>query len=301
MQIRFINTKFSLVLTHMKVGTQYLGRFKELEQKRSGNISNAVLMGDIRVNLEFKDNKWIRADDDLSNPNLKSEYEVLDSFLNGTIIKDVIILIRNPYERFISAFNQDNIKGLFTKHNKFHVWFFVLSILKNIDSSDADILWWYTNKELISDINLDVDESKLKTKFKHSPQDFEIFLSIFQKILEEVITMWDKSNESIFSLHNQIHHQNIILLLSNNKNLNKVKIVDIDETNLDDVFSKYLVGVGEKLGKKNVGGFTKDIIKRIFLEREKRQTGRDIVKLLELEILSYDLLRIMKNNLDNSN
>ena len=140
--LRASNTKFCLIINTTKIGSQYVRKFNHYENKEG--------VPDTELNVELvikKDNsiKWHidNGGDKISKEHL-SDYNALDSFLNGTITKDVIILIREPFERFISAFNQDFIKYIFNP-NTDCLHFLGLSILKNKENKSL-YEWWSNNQ-----------------------------------------------------------------------------------------------------------------------------------------------------------
>jgi hypothetical protein len=95
MDVKACNTKFCLIINTVKIGTSYVRTLKRLENY-TGEPD-----GTFNIKLLTNTNStrwWVGA----QKANVEDmNYNALDSFLNGTIKKDVIILIRDPYERFI--------------------------------------------------------------------------------------------------------------------------------------------------------------------------------------------------------
>ena len=249
--VRASNTKFCIILNHTKIGTQYVRTFN-YEEKREYEPDT-----EFNVTLQFKkdgSSYWkVETGGDIKDEQHKLDYDALNSFLNGTTNKDVIILIRDPYERFISAFNQDFIKPLWNFNND-SLYFLGLSILPKDKETEKLYNWWLRNRRMVQEYCIPTGDNKINVLDEN-------YMECISIIIKSFIYSWKEAHFPLDYKHNNFYHATIVSMLFNNRN--KYKIFDIDNTDMNDIFSKYLVG-NKTLGKPNESNYTKQIIKNVF-------------------------------------
>ena len=282
MDIRATNTKFFLVINTVKIGTQYVKAFNQHESgtPNQDNIFNLELI------KKPDDFVWNLRPPNSAHEN-DSNYKALDSFLNGTIKKDVIILIRDPFERFISAFNQDFIKPIF--HDVYNLQSIGLSILKS-DGNQSLYDWWLTNNLAYLDT---IPDLKTSNDFSYDDLD-KTFKLCIESIIKSVIISWAESKCDVNYNHNIYYHPIIVNMVFENKN--KFKIFDIDDVDMNDIFCKYLAGI-QSIGSPNASNFIKRIISDIFNNND--MLNSYVKKRLKREYMAYGSLKKLaqlKNN-----
>jgi len=290
MRIRVSNTKFCLIINKEKIGSQYVRAFNNYENNRSDEPDTIFELELVKKSDNFIWN--IEPGGPVMN---KGDKNGLDSFLNGTISKDVIILIRDPFERFISAFNQDFIKPLLFQGDEDNLYILGLSILKN-NQNKALFDWWLNSSReyLINNQNKLLTNShqpSISISYSDLDKTFELCM---ESIFRNIIDSWLESNYDLDYKHNSLYHYIIVNMLFKNKN--KFKIFDIDNVDMNDIFSKYFVGINH-LGRPNQANFTKRIVSNIFNRNIKLKTH--IMEKLKVEYMAYGSLKKLaqlKNN-----
>jgi len=281
--VRVSDTKFCVIINHTKIGTQYVRTFNHAE-KRAHEPDT-----EFNVTLQFnKDgvSDWkIETGGEITKSHHLADYDALNNFLNGTITKDVIILIRNPYERFISAFNQDFIKSLWNFNNDY-LYFLGMSILSKDKKDERLYSWWIKNRQMVQQYCIPNWERQMGID--------EMYMECISAIIKSIIYSWKEATYPIDYKHNNSYHPTIVSMVFNNKN--KYKIFDIDNTDMNDVFGKYLVG-NTSLGKPNESNYTKQIVSDII--NDDKELKQYIMFQLNLETMAYNSLKqIMKSKND---
>lgn len=274
LEVRVSDTKFCLVINQTKIGTQFIKRFNTHEGKKD--------VDETRVNIVLgKDNTWSIECAQVENKNSLKDIQSLDNFLNQTTTKETIVLIRNPFKRFLSAFNQDYIRPFFEIYSTEWDYFNILgtTIFKQHDAKTYNS--WMGNRNRIQTIyhsHID-NNSEIETELE---VEDELLLST---ILETMLVNWAECGINVDSKHNIFYHTAVLNMLFKTKN--KFKIVDIDDTNLNNVFGKYCVG-NSNFGKPNESNFTKDLLLKIIHKNSKLRSYIDHE--LKTETLSYNTL-----------
>ena len=276
MNIRACNTKFCLIINTLKIGSSYVKTFKKLENF-TGEPDGTFI-------VEYS-NRWFVGK---TSHNQDLNYDALDSFLNDTIKKDVIILIRDPYKRFISAFNQDFIKPIFNDVYNLHI--LGLSILKNNENQSL-YDWWESKNLSYSQSNVIAGPNSNNIYYDDLDKTFKLCI---EGIIKSIINSWAKSKCDVNYNHNILYHPIIVNMVFKNKN--KFKIFDIDDVDMNDIFGKYLAGI-QSIGSPNESNFTKRIVSDIFNNNDTLK--KNVKNQLKLECMAYGSLKKLaqlKNN-----
>jgi hypothetical protein len=164
--------------------------------------------------------------------NIENQFKMSDIEFN-TIISDYIdsfnLLIKNPLNRFISAFIQDYIKPVVDLHHGLASFTQLCSILKDdIDLDTLGILKYnfYKNEFIFKDIASGMVDDIENIICKY-------FIDMFVKLKLNI-----ESPHNIFYLH-QYHR----LITSTKFDSSKIKVIDITNTQLSKELNKYNVGV----------------------------------------------------------
>lgn len=287
-RIKWYDTKYALILTTEKVASTYLLHyFKDYiitaendEYNESIDIPNLTFEWDI---TKSKAGKWtIQHDSNLKDDDfLDKKNKTIDLFLKGKLKKDVIILIRNPWERFVSGFLQDYLKPIYTNPITF---FFIGTTILDKDEDTSMYDWWIKNKSIIENVSND----------NEWPEDI-IFVKCLNYIFKNIIKQWFESGSNVFFGHNSPYHIKLLHLLFNIKNRDTIKIFDIDTADLDTIFGKYFPG-GKIMGKKHVTGRYKDILNSVFKNNDEdlKQIKEHIVNKIQLEGSAYATLKLIE-------
>lgn len=268
------NQKHCLVLTTQKIGTQFLNHF--FNDDSSTNFK-----------LTKNEKKWSVDFEGISNPATEYSEKIenhrlgLKSFLNGKVNKDVIILIRDPWTRFKSALHEDFIKIFTRSQNRNHIKLlgtYILNSKNNVKKLDN----WVVNDYMDE---IDSWNDNTSNEFR------ECLIEIYKGLIDS----WWLSNYSIQDGHNRPYHElicNIVLTTPNKKN---IKIFDIDRVDINDILTKYSVGI-KNIEYKNSGGIGKEIINQLLDNSvEYKDMKSQILKMLHQETQSYlSLLQISK-------
>jgi len=182
-----------------------------------------------------------------------------NNWLNGKVTKDVIILIRNPQSRWESAFIQDYIRGFFQQgHNNFN--FNMRTILRSSKFSTSDIYQaWIDNPYDLSGNNI------------HHPEDlpgfsdekFNLQCEGVKVLIKEYLVEVMNDTHHIWNNHNKLYHTLLLQILSEIKDKNNIKIIDIDKSNLEKVMNKYEVGASDGYGRHNQSGILRTLLRDV--------------------------------------
>jgi hypothetical protein len=270
------DTPKCLILTRQKIGTQFVRTFFHDDLNKNlipPEIDITPAYNITRLDDKFEIEKKFPQID--FSEKFDYHLESFDKFLNtADFDKDVIILIRNPWKRFVSALIQDFIKPFIGPNNSR-----ILEVFGQVILTKDELDWWINNRHEIDKFILDQD--RLET-----PPDK--FIECFEKIVEKIIEGWYNGKYPILSLHNGEYLSVIESILKAAPNLNKVNIFDIDEVDLNDVFSKYRTN-SEKIEKQNVSNILTDITLRVL---DKLDIIKDmIVSELKSEAITYNNLK----------
>lgn len=217
-----------LIITRQKIGTQFIQSYFEEELRaplleHEHPITKTFTIQ--KTESQYKINE-VEPDKYPWGYKLESYEESLNRFLNeDNFDKDTIVLIRDPRKRFISALNQDFVKFFLEPNNSR-----VLEILGNVHLDENDRKWWIENKmEWIEFINDRDNVIQISEELK----------PIIEKLVKVILQGYINGNYPINSNHNSPYHQTLQSILINPKNESKVKVFDIDEVHLNDVFVQY--------------------------------------------------------------
>lgn len=270
------DTPQCLVLTRQKIGTQFVRTiFKE-------ELNMNLVPPEYDITPAYSIN-WIDNKFEITRkyPSIdfseKFDYhlESFDKFLNKpNFDKDVVVLIRDPWKRFISALTQDFVKPFIGPNNSR-----IIEVFGQVILTEDELDWWINNRHEID--RFIHDQDRLET-----PSDK--FIECFGKIVEKLIEGWYKGKYPILSLHNSEYLSIIESILKSTPNLNKVKIFDIDEVDLNDVFSKYKTN-SEKTEKQNVSNILTEITINAF--NKLNNVKEMVVSELNSENIVYNKLK----------
>lgn len=236
-----------LIFNITKVGSTYLSYKLGMAYNNQLTLTDTLLLKPVE---EQPDKKTA----------ISGLYADWDAVLNSRSKKDLIFLYRDPIDRFFSAFVQDwfnfevKNESHFHKPNsplKLHISEIKQNFInKGYTSNQIDFFF----KNCLTDIDiysklLNTNESLLSFNFREMVNTYILF--IWNHITSDKYL--------ILSHHNCSYLSTIInVLLNDDIDKNKIKLVDIGETNIEDVFNLY--NFGNSIKNKNHGymypGFT---------------------------------------------
>lgn len=236
MELILHSTEKYILVTNPKIATQFILRHY------TKNHSKDELS---QYDLEFTDNKWMI--NTIDSPHYTStvdsnEYIDFSKFLsqNTSLEKDIIFLIRNPWERFKSAFIQDYIKKYFWVNE---------SIKQELKIIEIDVKNNPIKYEAKPNINQRFDEFinhdfGIQTHSHHiKDTDTDEFLKEYSDVIEHIIQfkLYEiiDTHKIIYTTHNQPYLSMICFLILYYQNNKRIKIVDIGAQNLSEVLNRY--------------------------------------------------------------
>lgn len=271
------DTPNCLVITKQKIGTQFIRSVFHEELTMNlvppeFDITPAYIINKVDGKFEIKQKYPPQINySEKFNYHLESFYKFLNK---SDFDKDVVILIRDPWKRFVSALIQDFIKP-FTSINNSRI----IEVLGQVILSEDKLTWWINNRNEIDAFTKDEDRLQI-------PSDK--FIECFECIVEYILEGWYRGNYPTFSLHNGEYLYAIELILKSNPNSNKVKIFDIDEVDLNNVFSKYKTNY-EKKPKQNSSNILTEITLRALTKFDNIKDK--IISDLNSETIVYNKLK----------
>lgn len=304
LSLSMLNDKLYFLITTQKVASTWV--LKYYNEKNYPN-QPPVLDELYNPNLEWDDKKEIwkvskrgdvngYLDGDKNETELfsKEHNDALSTFnkwLKGKITKDIIILIRDPQVRWESAFIQDYIRGFFQQgHNNFN--FNMRTILRSSKFSTSDIYQaWIDNPYDLSGNNI------------HHPEDikgyqedkFYLQCEGVKVLMKEYLVEVMNDTHHIWFNHNKLYHTLLLQILSEIKDKNNIKIIDIDKSNLEKVMNKYEVGASQGYGRHNQSGILRKLLREVLNDEiqgspELQDFGAKLHSKLKFEQNSYNLL-----------
>lgn len=276
----FETNKF-LIITKQKIGTQFTKAFfeKEFEERLGEELMHVTAEFEIVVNEDL--GRWDVNDIEKIQDNAEAFIGIkknLSKFLNEeNYNKDVIVLIRNPWKRFISALIQDFIKPFIYQVDNSRP----LEILGQMILTGDDLKWWVDYR---NEIVMFVDDQDALVEHPQTLKDCLV------PITEELVRGYLKGEYPLQCYHNESYHPLISSILLSNKNKDKVTIVDIDETNLNLVYSRYHTKTKE-LMKENVSNVWTKVLNKVFDKQP--EIKQKIIDELAIEFIAYQSLKDM--------
>lgn len=228
---QLFNTDKFLVFTRQKIGSSYLTKHYQCMY----NLT--------QIDNSFKQLPWLNLNPlDLSVPSFEYPQKVTDEviipllndckvtwseFTNKSSKKDLILLIRNPINRFISAFYQDCISHLIRDKTETNY-----IILSNILRGKI------RNSDYIKFQNTFFNEGKDELLWLYNSSGLN--KDIAKEIISYAIKLFQISNLSIETVHNHYYLYKYYYLISSNiVDNSKIKIVDIDVINIASYLNQY--------------------------------------------------------------
>ena len=276
---QIFNTDKFLLFTRQKIGSSYVTKqYQRMYNLDDGDMNSKQLPWITLDSIDLASFRfgYPRETNDETALLLLKDIEVTwNAFINKSSKKDLILLIRHPRDRFISAFYQDCISPL----------------LSNNDSSNYLTL----RNMLIGKISTE-DFIKFENEYLNQRSDGLSWLYngdrlnaiIAKAITSHVIQLFQMSNLSIETAHNHYYlYKYEYLLTSNIIDNSKIKIIDIDSTNIASVLNKYDVHKFPTT-KENPSGW-RMIIKSVF-DNEYPLFFKKILRELNHETFHYNLL-----------
>jgi len=232
-----------------------------------------------------------------NNQNHPLQDKIIEDFENiklDKIKKDIIILYREPFRRFISGFSQDYVRGMLQTQ-----------IIDQINSSNYGILnplisQWFDDKNISTIDRIDIlkwaaypDTDDFSEKFnKHH-------LELRNEIIKSIV------NRSIFEGNlNSNHHKplfnSIVRFLESIKNCkSKVKLVNIDEVDVGKFLAKY-DDIYKDIGYVNKNSKLSDLVRDEILNKiKKEQDSKLYTKINWLLYYEYEYYFKMINTYSN--
>ena len=230
LQLNYFSFDKFLIITTTKIGSSYFRVLAENIKAQNAFIDVDIEnMNTINVNpnkfsynntsenvVDFIENEW-------------------KSLLKGTLNKNVYILYRNPFDRLVSSFIQDNLKDLenklLNKNDEF-------SFLFHLCSSEFDDI---TRSEL-KEITISYYKKRKKLDDYYLSNILEKTVHSYEKFVQNVIEYFLKNNK-VFGLswldgHNVpylILIKELLNTLDKNNALSSVLLFNIDESNISDI------------------------------------------------------------------
>ena len=262
-----------LIITTTKIGSSYF-------QVLAENIKAQIAV--IDVNIENMNTINVNPNKFLYNNTSENVVDFIEnewkSLLKGTLNKNVYILYRNPFDRLVSAFIQDNLKDLenklLNKNDEFSSLFHFCSSQFN-DTTRSELkeitFSYYKKRKKLDDYYL----SKLLEKTVHS----------YEKFVQNIIEYFLKNNK-VFGLswldgHNTpylILIKELLNTLDKNNALSSVSLFNIDEMDIS--------------GITNFEEISRDMV---FKYSNKTETYTNIINQSNDSLVSF-IRRIIKSN-----
>ena len=276
------DTKHALIITKQKIGTNFVMSFFISEGIYSS--PNMFISYDViksHWNIEYASKGHIK-----EGESFQRHKQSMNSFLNGETRKDIIILIRNPYERFKSAIIQDLVKSYITP-GPFGLATLGSYILENeVGSKDKRTMWWKDNRDKIGELSENMDN------FTKDEEHGEVSQDCLRIIFKALLSKWASETNKIDLPHNQPYHTTIQNMIIGARNTKNIKLFDIDKVNLNAVFSKYTVG-SQTIPKNNQSGILKKIVNELIELEEFKSVKEKFTHDCRFEVAAYNVLSII--------
>lgn len=283
------NTENVIVFTARKIATQFLDKFYRTYIDNNIQFDFTIQKNGDRNGVQVQRSAGPTKDSEIVS--------YLKKVVNNdySIDKEIVILIRNPWKRYISAFIQDYIKPMIIHtsptDNLFFNFIFNDDFMYNKHKIDIK------NKKTYIDVFRKYVENR-KINFNRVVVD-DITREVIEFLIKSIILI-DSDNTRDYSNgdHFYFHHTPILELIQD-ANINP-KIIDIDECNLSYELSKY-EKTPKKLDKYHSSNELTDIFTNLEGSTLFDEYKKNIQKELQHEIDSYNKLKNLNYNLDNSN
>lgn len=275
------NTENIIVFTARKIATQFLDKFYRTYLHNNIQYKFTIQKNGNKNGVSVFNPTGVSNDSDIVH--------YIKQIINNdySVDKEIIILVRNPWKRYLSAFIQDYIKPLI----------FNTSPIDNLFSSfifKSDLMY---NKHKIDIKNkktyIDTFEKYIKNKEKFGFDSKVIIDDITKEVIEfliKSIVLIENNNTIKYSssTHSYFYHTPILELIQD-ANITP-KVIDIDECDLSDELSNY-----EKIPRKMNKYHSSDELGDIFSNLESSilvgQYKKNIQKEIQHEIDSYMILK----------
>lgn len=219
---------------------------------------------------------------DTTNEKLISTIKDVELFLKQEYTKDVLILIRNPWKRFISAFIQDYVKTLFNNQfpakNMFSM--FLRNNLEYSKSYKEKMEIWKKYDYLFRDIE------------HENPEPVANIKPLIKIFLKEMLISYSNFADNLNEGHNASYHAPILRLITSMNPNSKIKILDISDDNLEGELRKYKFKSnwidGNKFHTSNF--YSKMVYDLINEEKELKDFEQTIKNRMSNEIDAYNIL-----------
>lgn len=238
-------------------------------------------------NLDYIDGKWkaeiqdFNIDESVDNipEQVINANDSFNKLINGKLSKDIIVVIRNPIKRFLSAFHEDYISPI-KDLNVFKLFGGLLLNSKSIDMDKARLC------EIKSHIN-NMDISLLNSQDSDINEDLINYLDrdTLNLIASILLKEYSIKKFPIWYNHNTPYHSTLLPFINDLNN--NVIIVDIDEQNLSNQLNVYEDNP-RLLKKLNKSTAMSNSLNYVFNER---MNNEFILAELQNEILSYNILK----------
>lgn len=295
------NTPMCLIITTTKIASQFLLKYYWESKKTSSS----------EFTLSYESGEWAidNAKLDFSSMEKEEEYLALKSWLiDKDLKKEVIILIRNPWDRFVSAFIQDYIKPIFADEETYHLLGTLLlesgphieripseEIKKHIDKWNSPKV--FDKLSTIYDASID---------FGSIDETLDINSTLNNVLASLIYRIISQDNYTVLNKHNSKYHLPILNLIHTIPQKN-ISVVDIDKADLTKILNKFEVGNGKSLHAYHTSKGMGDVVKSAFLQIEKLNDGlgekyvRNVSNCLADESMAYEVLQKFFNEYKKKN
>lgn len=262
----------SIFITNIKIGCRFISNSlkKPYYNHTINNLYGPFILSNMDKDLlnEFNKNE---VDVDSYMETIKKDW---NSIINKTSKKDIVILYRNPYKRFLSAIIQD-VELIFD----YGIFIYLKSLLLNLGYSinDIDSLDRFRNGQQI-DKSADVDKLK------------EMLYIVYKIFIDDMILNESNGYHSGPMFSSYIHPISY-LLTSDIIDINKVKLFNLDDGS--DEISNYLKSIESTPSLKRYSHSNKtDIVDSIL---KQKQALEKINYQIKDEMIGYSILENLKN------
>lgn len=262
--LRFWNTKKLIVISSPKVASSFLDNtfYKDYES----TIQNIFLFNnDLSITYTVPVEEVDRID--------------FEKIFTNTNKKDILILYRNPKEKFLSGIIQDFIPTLID--STYQIDYIIYNYFKqhNLDVSEFLNNSNLQNKIHIKNIN---ENEKFQYYFKH-------LLKLYYEYIIENNKLTVHTNPTLLTIYAFINDKI--------KDKNKIHLIDIDNVSddflknyLEDKYELYTVKTQDKNTQKPLKNILIDVIKEFKLENKLENFLKD-------EMFIYKLIKNLKQNI----
>jgi len=264
------DAKMYMLITSTKMASTYLMNYYN-------QIDTPVEQNLFQINYTPTDG-WLA---DPLNDSLKdsSAHINLTQFLNkGSIKKDVIILIRDPWSRFLSAFIEDYIKPLFLDRGSFHLLgSLLLESGPNCPGFEESEIEEYKKNwntpQIFEDLHPDESTDFGEHHLKYTGELMNVIYALTYRRLSQY-------DFKVFQVNHNKYHSLISNILNTSKQKNLL-IVDIDKYKIDTLLNKYEIGITKNTSELwySAKGM-KQVLKKVLLSKDDTKIG-DSVTMIE--------------------